>query len=94
MCVHVCICMCVHTHMHVSVPCSLFLGQDVTSGPQLLSPGASVPRPEGGEMLLCPTTSGLGCQEESAHQSAFCQFLQHSQTTNQVAIAAGTHWGH
>lgn len=39
----------VHTHMHVSVPCSLFLGQDITSGSQLLSPEASVPQPERGD---------------------------------------------
>lgn len=32
------ICMCVFTHMHLCVLCSLFLGQDVTSGSWLPKP--------------------------------------------------------
>lgn len=46
---YMCAYACVYTHMHVSVPCSLFLGHDVTSGSQLLSPEASVPPPGRGD---------------------------------------------
>lgn len=91
MCVYMCAYACVYTHtcMYLFLVPSSWVRMSIRAlSSCLLEPqGLGL----GGEMLLCPTTSGLGCQEESAHQSAFCQFLQHSQTTNQVAIAAGTH---
>lgn len=79
MCVYMCAYACVYTHTCMYLFLPLFLGQDVTSGSQLLSPEASVPQP--GRRDAPVSLQHLGCGARmtlhmSLPSASFCSIVR------------------